>query len=75
MDEIMNVVWINVCPVYKAMKLDSEIRNGRFDDGGGGHRGVDDGDPLGGGDPQQVMLALHQARWHELTPFRRAMPH
>ena len=75
MDEIMNVVWINVCPVYKAMKLDSEIRNGRFDDGGGGHRGVDDGDPLGGGDPQQVMLALHQARRHELTPFHRPTPH
>ena len=57
------------------MKLDSEIRNGRFDDGGGGHRGVDDGDPLGGGDPQQVMLALHQARRHELTPFHRPTPH
>ena len=46
----MNVVRINVCPVYKAMKLDSEIRNGRFDDGGDGHHGVDDGDPLVGGD-------------------------
>lgn len=75
MDEIMNVVWKNVCPVYKAMKLDSEIRNSRFDDGGGGHRGMDDGDPLGGGDLQQVMLALHQARRHELTPFHRPTPH
>uniref|UniRef100_A0A8R7UZT3 Uncharacterized protein n=1 Tax=Triticum urartu TaxID=4572 RepID=A0A8R7UZT3_TRIUA len=52
-------------------QLVPELGDGGLDDGVGGHRGVDDGDPLRRVDLKQVELAPHQARRHEVAPFRR----
>ncbi|XP_037431098.1 uncharacterized protein LOC119297397 [Triticum dicoccoides] len=75
LNELGNVEVDDSLLVVQSHETGFKNKKWSLDDGGGGHRGVDNGDPLGGGDPQQVMLALHQARRHELTPFRRPTPH